>query len=493
MLKFVKVLLISLLISGCVNNANPRPLVEFPVAIKMSAPMGKSIHSPVTSDAVTLNPITFEYLPDTVNSAAVKMVVHGLKDKKVEDKINADIQKSYDRLLSYTTVSNLPYRGIIARIPEKYFATPVITFTPTFNFNNLLSIVAMATYDFYPSKKQPQRFQIHVSIVDTLNYDLTSGRQLTISDLFTNDADVGNLLNPKVAAVILKTSSEYMDPDKQVYEYEFKFLEQVSPFKGIQGNQVFALSESGLQLFLDYRTPEFDTNASAFRFEIPYADIRDYFAGDKRYKTESSLYLEPIASYRFLYESDYAHHLSENKTLLIDGKTWNTYLNYPKKLNVFYMNRIQTIQDEIPGWVASQKADDILFIKSTIYANMLGRYTLLDMHTSIGGSTWSTSLHQQEVYDESMKRLTLKDVFTDGFDFESLVRPEILWQIAYLDPSLRLTEVIAEYLSNMNFGLNELGLVINTYATSPTDKKTYAIHIYFEYAKIKSKNLTIFK
>ena len=92
-----------------------------------------------------------------------------------------------------------------------------------------------------------------------------------------------------------------------------------------------------------------------------------------------------------------------------------------------------------------------------------------------------------------MKRLTFKDVFKEEFDVESLVPLEILWQIAYLDPSLWLTEVIADYLSNMNFGLNELGLVSNTCATSPADKKTNAMQLFFEYAKIKSKNLTIFK
>ncbi|MGB7593952.1 MAG: hypothetical protein WBL80_00125, partial [Erysipelotrichaceae bacterium] len=383
MSKYVNVLLILLLLNGCVKETTPQHLVVFDQRVEIGQPVGKVLNSPLSSIAVAVNPLTFKQVPDTSNPNIVKIIVHGLKDKTLEDQINKDIQTIYDRMLGYKKTSDLPYRGILELVPQSELASPRIDFTPTFNFNNLLSIVAYASYPYTDQAGQ----STYVTVVDTLNYDLSTGRRLTIADLFTNDADIKGLLNAKVNALIRKTSSEYMDLDKLIFGY-YQRMEQVTPFRGIQGDQVFALNEAGLQLVFDYRTPEFNTFAKAFQYDIAYSSIRPYFAADRRFISDQAIYVDPIKNHRFLYDTDYLILSTGDKQITVDGHPWYFYIRYPQDLDAFYMDRILTLQNESQAWALAQHLDSIDYMSNYVYAHHLGKFTLIDSSTALSSSNW---------------------------------------------------------------------------------------------------------
>jgi hypothetical protein len=489
MLKSAKILIIlTIIVSGCVNKSTPKPLVVFPVNVTIGDPVGKIINSPVFSQAIAVNPLTFEMITSTENSLAVKMLVHGLKDKTIENKINADIQAIYERLLTYSLVPNVPYRGIQQLIPLKNYTTPKITFTPTFNFNNLLSIVALGSYSF-ANKPGDERERTEVTVVETLNYDLTSGRLLTIADLFTNDADIEGLLNPKVEELIRKTSSEYMDADTYIYGYPM--LEQVSPFKGIQGDQVFALSEAGLQLFFDYRTPAFNTMAKAFQFDIPLYELRPYLAADRRFLSDASIYLSSVKEHRFLYDVNPIL-LSEQKQVSIDGHVWSFSMRYPEGIDAFYLNRMKLLQGAAEPWISSLHLASIDYASRYLYAHNLGNFTMIDIYTSLSSAVWGVYFQEHECYNATKKLIQLDDLFVEGFDFENFIRPKIEKQISYFDAGLRLGEKYDVFRSHLSFTLSETAVILDTYAFSLPDNIPYAIQIYLSYEEIGSENMTIF-
>jgi hypothetical protein len=272
----------------------------------------------------------------------------------------------------------------------------------------------------------------------------------------------------------------------------YQRLELVSPFRGIQGDQVFALGEAGLQLVFDYRTPEFYTFAQASFYDIAYSAIRPYFAADRRFDSDKAIYLEPVKEHRFLYDTDYEALATKDKQITVDGHIWYFYTRYPQDLEDFYSKRITSLQTESHAWALAQSLDSLEYMNNYIYAHRLGKFMLIDSTTAISSPTWGVNLQQHECYADK-KLVPLNQIFVDGFDFETLIKPKILTQLSYFDASLKLPGQYTEYRSNLLFTLSETALILDTFAQSPTDGQTYAIEVYIPYDEIGGEHLTIFE
>lgn len=320
---------------------------------------------------------------------------------------------------------------------------------------------------------------------------IPTGRKLTIADLFTNDADIGELLNTKVADLIHRTSIEYMDVDKLIFGYNQR-LELVSPFRGIQGDQVFALGEAGIQLVFDDRTLEFNTFAKAFQYDIAYSAILPFFVADRRFVSDKEIYLNPIEDHRFLYDTDYTAFSTNDRQVTVDGHPWYFYSRYPKDFDVFYTRRISAMHDESRDWVIARHFDSTIdYMNSYIYAHRLGKYVLLDASVSVSLPNWGANIQKHECY-EGKKIVPLNLLFTKGYDVEALIKPKILKQLSYFEGSLNLTQQYTQYRSNLVFTLSETALILDMYAISPTDGKPYPIEVYLTYEEIGGVYLTIF-
>jgi hypothetical protein len=490
MSKYAKTILVLLLfLSACTKNV-PNPPVVFDKPVPFGKPAGKVIGSPAYPDFVAVNPLTFDSVVNPQNTGAVKMVVRGLKDISFQDRINADIQAIYDRFLSYKDLKLLPYRSAKKEFAQRPIVIPTISFAATFNFNNLLSIVGTGSYDFYTNDTELSGYR-RVSVVETLNYDLTTGKPIVLADLFTNDADVAGILDPQVVKFVRLSGSEYVDSDTVRQIFGYRTFEQVSPFKGIQGDQVFALVDYGIQLYFDYRTPEFETGAAVIQLDIPLSDLRPYFVGDQRFVSDTSPYLNEVKEYRFLMDWDLSERVSAEKKVVTDGQTLTLTTSYPKNIDAFYFDRIASLIDETQAFITSFGLGKVKFASRQVNYSKMGKYSLLDIYTGINDTNWGVYIQSRECYDASNKRLKIEDLFVKGFDFETIIRVKIEEQLGYM-VGLDLMDRYAELRANLSFLIRENALVMDTYAISPVDGFPYSIEIYLPYDEIGGKNLTIF-
>jgi hypothetical protein len=487
MSKYAKTILVLLLLLSACTKSVPKSPVVFDKPVPIGKPVGKVIDSPVNPDFVAVNPLTFESVVNPPD--AVLLVVSGMKDTDLQDKINAEIKAIFDRLCSYKDLKLLPYRGMKEKFAHSTIVVPSVSFIVSFNFNNLLSIIGRGVYEYPDDTVQGGFFRAYV--VETLNYDLSTGKSIVLADLFTNDAGVAGILNPLVNERIRLNSMEYIDSATVLQIFGDTTFEQVSPFQGVQGNQVFALAEYGIQLFFDYRTPEFDTGAAAVQLDIPYYYLRPYFVGDRRFMSDTSPYVNPIKDYQFLNDWNYADQVTSEKSTVVDGQTLTLSTSYPKNTDAFYVDRIKALIDETQAFIASFNLGTVKFANRQVYYSKMGKFSLLDINTGINDTNWGVYIQRRECYDASNKRLNIEDLFVKGFAFETVIRAKIEEQLGYM-VGLGLIDRYADLRANLSFTLRENAIIMDTYAISPVDALPYSIEIYLPYSEIGGKNLTIF-
>ncbi|MHC1734835.1 MAG: hypothetical protein AB9921_04105 [Erysipelotrichaceae bacterium] len=489
MLKFAKIGLLLFLMVGCTQSTDP--LVDFDKPIPIEDPLGKTILSPVAFEAVYENPITSEDLHEFLYPSSNWIAIHGLKDETIQTKINQEIKAAYDRLITYAKLETLPpYRGLKTKIDDDSIGYPTVSTAISYNKNNLLSIVLNGQYQFI-SKDGSQ--QAYVSAVETLNFDLTTGRQLKIGDLFTNDKPTKDILNPLVFELIRLKSSEYIDSSSYPFVGGYGFLEEVSPFKGIQGNQVFSLDTTGLNLYFDYRTPNFDTRNLTFMFTIPFALIESNFAGTLRYQNETSPFLEKVTSYSYLYTHSRTKQITISDESIVDSYRLYRYISYPETTQQWALDRIHTIDASSPKRIKELLQGTVTYAYRSIVYYSVGPYSNIDVYTSIQGEDRYVYLQEHESYDETQKRIVFKDLFIEGYDIYPLLRKKINEQLSYFSPEWGMTDQIETYLANLSFKIDFQGITVDSYAESSINHNIYMIQINLGYDEIGCENLKMFE
>ena len=488
MLKFAKIGLVLLLMVGCTPSSDP--LVDFDKPIPIEDPVGKTILSPVTFEAVYENPITYEELHEFLYPSSNWIAIKGLKDETIQAKINQEIQEAYDRLITYAKLETLPpYRGLKTKIDDDAIGYPTVTTAISYNKNNVLSIVLNGQYQFN-AKDGSQ--QASVNAVETLNYDLTTGRQLTIGDLFTNDLPAKDILNPLVFELIRIKSSEYIDSSSYPFVGGYGFLEEVSPFKGIQGNQVFSLDTSGLNLYFDYRTPNFDTRNLTFMFTIPFGLIQSNFAGTLRYQSETSPFLEKVISYSYLYTHSRTKQITVSDESSVDGYRLYRYISYPETTQQWALDRIHAIDDSSSKRLKELLQGTVTYAYRSISFYLVGSYSNIDVYTSIQGEDRYVYLQEHESYDETQKRIKFKELFIDGYDIDPLLRKKIDEQLSYFNVEWGMSDHIETYLANLSFKVDFHGITVDSYAESTFNHNVYMIQINLDFDEIGCENLKMF-
>jgi len=488
MLKFAKIGLLLLLLVGCAQSTDP--LVDFDKPIPIEDPLGKTILSPVAFEAVYENPITSEDLHEFLYPSSNWIAIKGLKDETIQTNINAAIKEAYDRLITYAKVETLPpYRGLKTKIDDDSIGYPTISTAISYNKNNLLSIVLNGQYQIV-SKAGSQ--QAYVSAVETLNFDLTTGRQLKIGDLFTNDLPTKDILNPLVFELIRLKSSEYIDSSSYPFVGGYGFLEEVSPFKGIQGNQVFSLDTTGLNLYFDYRTPNFDTRNLTFMFTIPFALIESNFAGTLRYQSEDSPYLAPVTSYAYLSMYSREKRITFQENILLDGYPFYRYLNYPEDAQPWIVDRIHAIDQSASDEIRALFIGKITTAYRSIVFYNVGPYSNFDVYTSIQGEDRYAYLQQHETYDSMQKKIAFEDLFDTGYDIDPLLRTKIEEQLSYFNEEWGLKDRVDTFIDNLSFRIDPQGITVDAYAMSPFNKNLYSLSVFLTYDEIGCENLRMF-
>lgn len=478
MLKFAKYFLILLLLVGCSKPVNPDldPNPEPKEEELFKDPQGNNVSSPVNIPFVYGNPIEIiENNSDKVNS----FTISGLKNKVIENKINQEIASKIELFLSYLNPLKLPpFRGIYAKIPADASVSEYYIYAyPTFNYNNVLSVSFQGWFR-YDIKGIPE----YINVSDALNYDLTTGKHLTVSDLLTNDSDPQQVLSNPLSEIIAKS----VDSPPDSWFWDRVPFELVAPFKGIKGNQTFYISNTGYHFIFDYRNPEFDYGFSSVTLQLTYSKVMPYVAITERFVTDKDIYESPIRQAEFL---DLSENMMRDEEEIVTYRKVDIYTSRFISADVpqFYIDKLPDVLSLIYTLI-DENIDEYTIESAygSVSADIVGEYVTLNMYYSIY-TNQSIYVEWSATYDADGKLLTMDDLFVDGYYYR-----DVLWaQLIESYPGYESFDKEA-ILENLNFSIQLAGMSfsINIPATETTEG--YMISFYVPYSTFGMENLTLF-
>jgi hypothetical protein len=477
MLKFVKYLFILLLLAGCVKpiEPDPDPEPEPNEEELFKDPQGNKILSPVSIPFVYGNPIEIIFTNDPRIS---KVEIRGLKNKVIENRINQEINDKIDDLIGHINAANLPpFRGIYAKIPADSVAVDYyINSYVSYNFDNILSVSFSGWYNFTVNGMAE-----YVSVLDALNYDLTTGQPLTVSDLLTNDVDVQRVLSNPLSELIKKG----MDLPTDQY-WGTAPTQLVAPFKGIKGNQVFFITTHGIIFIFDYRNPEFNNGFFSTQVMLEYFKLMPYLAIADRFKSDKNIYENPIRHAEFLHLTENAPRDDHGSEVYKDIDIY-TYRAFQKDVPAFYINKIPDVLAIVKTMIDEYSGErKIEHAYATHYAEKVGEFINLSWYTSIY-SDEITYQESRQTYNRDGELMTLEDLFVDGFKYRDFLWGEFEKNIQNLH--LYDKEII---LDSIKFTIGHAGISFSASQPKTDESPAFNGGVYLSYNDIGMENLTIF-
>ena len=262
------------------------------------------------------------------NSQSSYYKIDGLKDQEVEKKINDKINATAERMYSSDYIP--PYRGISLKMKQYRDldqSVRVYIFSQ-FNSNHILCIRAVCSTSF---SGDDEYFEFSYSV--PLNFDLSTGNELTLKDVFEPGADYIEIVNRSVDKYSM---SHGFDNPENEYTGSTQ-ISLVSPFKSIKPEQKFFIdSEGDLMLCLDYDTPEFYTGYSELMLSLDSESMGSAYRPYKVAKTP--LFESERINCRFMCSYDYKQ--DERTDYSDPSNTFYAHLKYPADTPEAIMNRV---------------------------------------------------------------------------------------------------------------------------------------------------------
>ena len=223
------------------------------------------------------------------------LVVSGLKDMVVQQKINDAINAEYDRLKD---PSYIPAGRSVKVYEKQAIAAPRVSMygMAWANCDNVLSVIINYTRAYRLGENRTEIVQQTVP----LNFDLSTGEQLKLADLFPDGFDVKQYLDSRLMQMVQGSdpSKEFSLNDSVDLYTPQEIPALVAEFRGIRDDQPFYLTDKGiLALILDSGNPEFyiPEGSAAVTIEIP-----DVWAADKRFGGDRGLYEDNTDRYHLV-------------------------------------------------------------------------------------------------------------------------------------------------------------------------------------------------
>jgi len=405
------------------------------------------IKSPLAINYTINNPLTFEEHREGNREEFdyVYITVDGLKDEKVEQSINNRIKEVYDEL----RVQDLPpYRGIKAAVEEgaELKREQVLT-SVVGNFNNILSVMIWKSVSYrnpsdkvYPEKEYYN--MVHFSEIETLNFDLNTGEEIRLKDLFCDDVDYMELINEYMSRHLAESYVE-----EEVYSFYYSGLKQVESFKGLSQDQKFSVYPYGIALVFDYRTPQFDTEFTAVTAMINFSELGDCIAVTQRfYNDQENIYTSEEPAVKSLAIKNMKDDVSGSESRQ-DGnvhiyRNWRWSSDLPEEIKNRLEKMIEVDQqavDEANAYFRGMSDAEIreigvAFYHISVYVNRYGRYINISKRSSLYTPNRGRELFEGYCYDsETMEEIELSDLFKEGFDYKPVILDAIKRTIAEYD------------------------------------------------------------
>lgn len=489
---------------------------------------GRQVFAPVELTYTVNNPLalTYEEITEGTNEEENIIVNHqictvaGLKDKDAEQKINERIREVYEELIT----SDLPpYRGIKKKIPENALRTEdYIYISEEANFNNILSLIIQRnTIYAIPNKngsylKVPEGYYKNTeSVIDnrTLNFDLNTGEEFGLVDVFTENSDYMALLNDAVEEELKST-----DAQEEEYFIRWGGLKLTESFKGLSEDQKFCVTPYSVRLIFDYDTPQFYFDGFwAHSIEVNFGYLNGELAVTERFYDEDteSIFISDEPSGKSLIYLGSNSELG-NGEYYKDGsvQVYNMYRYpsvFPEELKYeveMFSKPDQSIINQLNDMVKAsqpQPGEEVYaYYEHNVYGNKTGNYYTIQAHAFAGFQNFSVIKQEMHTYDaDSIRELAITDIFKSGFDYKPVLTEALKKGISdmgglYKD-GMRLTEDelsaetarLAENLKGFCLDANYIGFI--TEEAEFSDSRIMPVYFNIAYDDIGYDNITIFE
>ncbi|MGM9639168.1 MAG: hypothetical protein ACI3XT_06210 [Butyricicoccaceae bacterium] len=207
---------------------------------------------------------------DGVSCYRSRAQLTALRDKTLQADINQKLQETFDRLEAQTD-------PLEAFVTEEVLACDPLYRTssiwPSFTMSgNLLSAGAYRFDDIYAYDASDGRLicSQHSVQAEFCTYDLATGRQLTLSDLFVDGTDLNALLNPLLSSALsaVEGTTDWIDGTT--------LGGLIRPFRGLPVDYpYFSLSDTYLSIFFPTPNPYI---AGSYTVDLPLESLEEYLA-----------------------------------------------------------------------------------------------------------------------------------------------------------------------------------------------------------------------
>lgn len=475
------------------------------------------INAPVTIDYSIMNALTYEEIKEEPSNefSYSYIKVSGLMDKAIEKSINDRIKAVYDEL----RVQDLPpYRGIKAKIPEgSTLQSESIYADVTGNFNNILSII-LSKHSSYQdpnskvSEKDPSYYDGNkfFSEMETLNFDLNTGEEVKLKDLFCDNVDHMELINDQMSKYLSKS---YAD-EEGYFVGMYSELKLVESFKGLSVDQKFAVYPHGIAFVFDYHTPQFDTGSMAACPTFYFSDLGDNLAVMQRFYDDTKnifTSIEPLDktfvmrnTIRDIADND--HYQDGNVNIF---QSWGYSSEFPEKIR----NKLDQMREldqakvrEIKELYNAMSETEIKergagSYEIMVYGDSVGRYINASSYSNVFLADYYEQVLDFHCYDgETQNELKLQDIFIEGYDYKPVVIEAIKKAIKDYDGISedglegKYSDQQAEDILNQINGFNlSTDAVIIPIVHPEKENQTYGLSIYILYKDIGCENMNIFQ
>jgi len=440
------ILCFSLFLSGCTDE-NP------------ASNLGNEVNSPISINYLVENQITLETVSvdklgealasdketgeDTgviTNStssdfAGQLILIEGLKDENVQNAINDRIKELY-----LSCVDTLPpYRGAKVGLGEDYVISEQrIDMYSAGNFNNILSIILNKNARY--SNASGLGRNNYMSQIETLNFDLNTGQEIPLAQLFCDDVDAIAFVDEYMADFLQSNNA-----DEEVWS-GMENLNINSPFMGLSEDQKFSIYEGALNLIFDYETPEFQTDFSAHTVSMPFTEkmavTERFFNEDENIYTANEPWVKRLLLKTEVADERYERYEDGEISLSIDAR-WSSEL--PESMQKIMRDLCEIDSNAIiikmQPYLDEAKKDyreeniSAYYYKSA-YANHIGSFLNITEYESmdVSGANWLSEKEDRTTYmSENRQRafcyridtgepVKIRDLFVEGFDYELAIK-----------------------------------------------------------------------
>lgn len=337
--------------------------------------------------------------------------INGLKNKEIENKINKELEEIED-----------DFRQRVIAAPGENGNMYLSSFV-TANFSNILSIT------FYGSKAD-SNYRNEVNIHKFLNYDLTTGNEIKIEDLFLPGTDIDmyaqnviykNELHEKFSEKDIFFNQDYWQSGELQYVLdeidEADFMKKYNLYKN--SDKDFYIAENGIDI-------KYSEDINSSDVYILYKDCLDDLIVYTKFLTKESIFEKDNIGLKDLYVCSSINLYSDNSVYLIKDLASN--LRIDARINVmtptgyneveFFKNTLTKLVSEINDKkeeyikLANANKDQYYFIGILYDVNEYDPQYYLSSYEDKRTPTYDKFIvyKQEKIYNVSMKD------FSDWFE-----------------------------------------------------------------------------